>query len=127
MRSIKVSPKSIQISDKDTHDNKYGYHKFGKSLYRPDLIENLLNIIRIEQKIRKSQKFIITEEMKSIMTMNANEIENLVQTIGFIKNKGSDKQIYWIRKYKKINTPQLNNYQNINAFSVLKKIKNASN
>ena len=106
-----------------------GYFYASKQYIRPDLIESVLSSIREKMQKEKSSKFTLDSELIKKLELKKSFTEKLLRELDFIKirNTRKNKNQFWIKK--KITKKAYNevDHSEINAFSVLKKLNNASN
>ena len=123
---------SVNITKKNkTHPiySKLGYFYVNQKYVRPDLIENLLELMRKKRGNGTSQNSLITPELIEKTKLANTLIDKILTELGYVRikdKKNMDKK-YWIRRKKNNSIVNNNSKNDNNPFSILKNLKNASN
>lgn len=123
---------SVNITKKNkTHPiySELGYFYVSQKYVRPDLIENLLELIRKKRRNGTFQNSEITPEFIEKTKLHRTLIDKLLTELGYvcIKDKKNIDKKYWIRRKKNDHIVNNNSKNDNNPFSILKNFKNASN
>jgi len=121
--------KVIENIPDTTFFQNLGYFYSSKQYIRPDLIESILSAIREKMQKEKSSKFALDSELIKKLELKQGFTEKLLRELDFIKvrNTKKNKNQFWIKKKMTKKACIEVDYNKINAFSVLKKLNNASN
>ncbi len=123
---------SVNITKKNkTHPiySELGYFYVNQKYVRPDLIENLLELMRKKRGNGTSQNSLITPELIEKTKLANTLIDKILTELGYVRikdKKNMDKK-YWIRRKKNNSIVNNNSKNDNNPFSILKNLKNASN
>ncbi|MGB0574319.1 MAG: helicase-related protein [Hyphomicrobiales bacterium] len=123
---------SVKITKKNkTHPiySELGYFYVSQKYVRPDLIENLLELIRKKRGNGSFQNSLITPEFIERTNLPKTLIDKILTELGYVRikdKKNMDKK-YWIRRKKNDHIVNNNSKNDNNPFSILKNFKNASN
>ncbi len=123
---------SVNITKKNkTHPiySELGYFYVSQKYIRPDLIENLLELIRKKRRNGTFQNSEITPEFIEKTKLHRTLIDKLLTELGYvcIKDKKNIDKKYWVRRKKNDHIVNNNSKNDNNPFSILKNFKNASN
>ncbi|MEK9794416.1 MAG: helicase-related protein [Hyphomicrobiales bacterium] len=123
---------SVNITKKNKNHPIYselGYFYVSQKYVRPDLIENLLELIRKKRRNGTFQNSEITPEFIEKTKLPKTLIDKILTELGYvrIKDKKNIDKKYWIRRKKNDHIVNNNSKNDNNPFSILKNFKNASN
>ncbi len=123
---------SVNITKKNKNHPIYselGYFYVSQKYVRPDLIENLLELIRKKRRNGTFKNSEITPEFIEKTKLHRTLIDKLLTELGYvcIKDKKNIDKKYWIRRKKNDHIVNNNSKNDNNPFSILKNFKNASN
>ena len=123
---------SVNITKKNKNHPIYsdlGYFYVSQKYVRPDLIENLLELIRKKRKNGTFQNSEISPEFIEKIKLPKTLIDKILTELGYvrIKDKKNIDKKYWIKKKKNDYIVNNNSKNDNNPFSILKNFKNASN
>ncbi len=106
-----------------------GYFYSSNNYIRPDLIESILSSVREKMQKGKSSKFSLDSKLIKKFGLKKNHTEKLLRELDFtkVKNTKKDKSQFWVRKKITRIVQDEVEYREINPFSILKNLNNASN
>ncbi|MEL0185329.1 MAG: helicase-related protein [Hyphomicrobiales bacterium] len=123
---------SVNITKKNKNHPIYselGYFYVSQKYVRPDLIENLLELIRKKRRNGTFQNSVITPEFIEKTKLPKILIDKILTELGYvrIKDKKNIDKKFWIRRKKNDHIVNNNSKNDNTPFSILKNFKNASN